>query len=818
MRRKLEQTEEELHSLNNDLQELDSSTVQEKVNKDQTSDKQDLGNNDNDSKYHLKTVVDDVAKAASLPPTEPFIAPHSVGLKGYCTQSMQCEDPNAACIDHNCYCKNGYYIKDGLCRKVCPALSFECFELGTLSRGPECISRENVCDSYMHCADGSDEFNCDSIVASPQISDLNRLSSGGTNTRQGQGQSEALLKSAAQTSLKNSKPSQQLSQDSTRQDLQKNFESKDDSSQKDRELQAGQVSLLNNDAKSAVKHAQLSSDGLAGSKHEAAIIDRPHSDKTNTDSKLVDNNNLPTNPGSNLANLKSTNYKNNVFKETHDSFSEPFPQEIVNESPSRNRVNESRSLDSVGDHNKILPSVQDSQPMRPKIDTLKNQYLSSPAEDSVQATEEHTVQEQNIPNSEHGQSNSLHSERLRPLEEDSRADETESRIFKHIGSNSPKKTPVLASHASKPQHMDSPEYDMSAGKSKSSLLSPDKSYPSHKASKSHVSSDNSHKWLDSGLYVPYSLSDTPDQRHQPQHSSSGQYLDTSQYYPPYSSDTLDGLPNSLLSNLGSSDDFTQYGGSYLDRDKSLANAYQTGNQNARYLGLPDTGYGSQYPGSNRYDYSGEYRSPTYHDPDFYPAVNNQHQYRPVSGLYEDFPSGPRLLKPSGVNRPEVKSVQISQHESSSESQDHKSIGEVQENKPSVSSTLPLKFVTTTLSTTSTTSRSELKAQPVATTIKPSHPHSNEHVFVSSEKVIIASASSNAEGPIIALSLGLALTIILLVLVGCRLRNMRHRKLFFSNFNLFRKNWQNSLSDKIKLQILFSKLHKQFRFVLNNNFN
>lgn len=45
--------------------------------------------------------------------------------------------------------------------------------------------------------------------------------------------------------------------------------------------------------------------------------------------------------------------------------------------------------------------------------------------------------------------------------------------------------------------------------------------------------------------------------------------------------------------------------------------------------------------------------------------------------------------------------------------------------------------------------------------------------MSSEKVIIAS-TSDAEGPIIALSLGLAFTVILLVLVGCRLRNVRHR--------------------------------------------
>lgn len=50
----------------------------------------------------------------------------------------------------------------------------------------------------------------------------------------------------------------------------------------------------------------------------------------------------------------------------------------------------------------------------------------------------------------------------------------------------------------------------------------------------------------------------------------------------------------------------------------------------------------------------------------------------------------------------------------------------------------------------------------------------EHVFLSREKVIIASSTSQAEGPIIALSLGLAFTIILIGLLACRLRNMKHR--------------------------------------------
>lgn len=61
-----------------------------------------------------------------------------------------------------------------------------------------------------------------------------------------------------------------------------------------------------------------------------------------------------------------------------------------------------------------------------------------------------------------------------------------------------------------------------------------------------------------------------------------------------------------------------------------------------------------------------------------------------------------------------------------------------------------------------------------------HPHVNvvsnegETVFLTKEKVIVASPTDNAQGPIVALSLGLAITVILLVFVGCRLRNVRRR--------------------------------------------
>ncbi|XP_041352612.1 uncharacterized protein LOC121371057 [Gigantopelta aegis] len=50
----------------------------------------------------------------------------------------------------------------------------------------------------------------------------------------------------------------------------------------------------------------------------------------------------------------------------------------------------------------------------------------------------------------------------------------------------------------------------------------------------------------------------------------------------------------------------------------------------------------------------------------------------------------------------------------------------------------------------------------------------KETFVTREKVIVASPTDNAQGPIVALSLGLAITLVLLIFVGCRLRNVRRR--------------------------------------------
>lgn len=44
--------------------------------------------------------------------------------------------------------------------KVCPPSNFECVDLGTHGRGPQCVMQSQVCDGTTHCADGTDEYNC----------------------------------------------------------------------------------------------------------------------------------------------------------------------------------------------------------------------------------------------------------------------------------------------------------------------------------------------------------------------------------------------------------------------------------------------------------------------------------------------------------------------------------------------------------------------------------------------------------------------------------------------------------------------------------
>lgn len=51
---------------------------------------------------------------------------------------------------------------------------------------------------------------------------------------------------------------------------------------------------------------------------------------------------------------------------------------------------------------------------------------------------------------------------------------------------------------------------------------------------------------------------------------------------------------------------------------------------------------------------------------------------------------------------------------------------------------------------------------------------NSIAEASNGKVIVASMTNDAQGPIVALSLGLAITLMLLIFVGCRLRTVKKR--------------------------------------------
>lgn len=177
------------------------------------------------------------------------------------------------------------------------------------------------------------------------------------------------------------------------------------------------------------------------------------------------------------------------------------------------------------------------------------------------------------------------------------------------------------------------------GKSRSKMQNTNKSHSSSfdqaslksKNMLSGPSYQNSQKWLDPSLYASYGLRE-PSQQEQPQSPVASHYFDSSQYYPPYPSDSLDSMPESLLENAGSNDEFSQLGGSDLGRGRSLGLPY--GGQNLGYQGYPDTSDGGQYDQAVRYDDSGNYRSPAYQDTDLYAPIANQRAFRPSAGLYE----------------------------------------------------------------------------------------------------------------------------------------------------------------------------------------
>lgn len=76
---------------------------------------------------------------------------------------------------------------------------------------------------------------------------------------------------------------------------------------------------------------------------------------------------------------------------------------------------------------------------------------------------------------------------------------------------------------------------------------------------------------------------------------------------------------------------------------------------------------------------------------------------------------------------------------------------------------------TVLATTNTS-----KSATENTSKKPAKQERVEVEFGEEDVVIVASPTDSSQGPIVALALGLAVTMMLLVYVGCRLRNVKKR--------------------------------------------
>ncbi|ESO83005.1 hypothetical protein LOTGIDRAFT_169836 [Lottia gigantea] len=81
-----------------------------------------------------------------------------VSIGGVCQTNGGCEDSHAFCLNGICTCRTSYYNKHGTCREVCGHSRFECKVVDL--DGPDCIRNSLVCDGRNDCHDGSDERNC----------------------------------------------------------------------------------------------------------------------------------------------------------------------------------------------------------------------------------------------------------------------------------------------------------------------------------------------------------------------------------------------------------------------------------------------------------------------------------------------------------------------------------------------------------------------------------------------------------------------------------------------------------------------------------
>ncbi|KAK6182969.1 hypothetical protein SNE40_010531 [Patella caerulea] len=107
--------------------------------------------------------------------------PHSVSLGDKCRSQIDCEDSHALCVMETCTCRNNYYNKNkkGTCREVCGHSRFECQVVGL--DGPDCVRLSLVCDGTKDCNDGSDEVNCQTEAPLPKLPWHSKFSVFGSN-------------------------------------------------------------------------------------------------------------------------------------------------------------------------------------------------------------------------------------------------------------------------------------------------------------------------------------------------------------------------------------------------------------------------------------------------------------------------------------------------------------------------------------------------------------------------------------------------------------------------------------------------------------
>ncbi|XP_050406696.1 dentin sialophosphoprotein isoform X2 [Patella vulgata] len=105
--------------------------------------------------------------------------PHSVPLGDKCRSEIGCEDSHALCISETCSCRSNYYNKRGTCREVCGHSRFECQVVGL--DGPDCVRLSLVCDGTKDCNDGSDEVNCQTEAPLPKFPWHSKFSGFGSN-------------------------------------------------------------------------------------------------------------------------------------------------------------------------------------------------------------------------------------------------------------------------------------------------------------------------------------------------------------------------------------------------------------------------------------------------------------------------------------------------------------------------------------------------------------------------------------------------------------------------------------------------------------